>query len=103
MHEFEKLLYYQRHLDNPKYRLRHWQGETLMEVVINHTPDDANHYHALFRRVYHADLDFPELELFRQIRDPNELVAIAKMALLAWEQFVDLQAADRKLEPAREV
>lgn len=42
----------------------------------------------------------PETEALAYIDDPAELLALAKMALTAWQKFVRLQVANQKIEQA---
>jgi hypothetical protein len=97
--EVESILDEDGKYDNAKYKLRQRLEWSVIDVVVDEHPNIPGHVDVIFRRGY-LTMENPQFDGFSYIKNPEELLAIAKMALLAREHFLRLEAAGRKLEQA---
>ena len=84
--------------ENAKYKLRQRFESAVIEVVVTEHPNIPGDVLAIFRRG-RLTMDNPEYTWIDCVYDPDELVAIAKMALFARDHLLNL-SANRKLEHA---
>lgn len=84
-------------LSDVKYKQRHWVADCAIEVCIGKSGGLQSQNAVEMRRCY-PTADNPNVERFWCITNPEELVAIANAALLAWEKLMHLNAVDSELE-----
>lgn len=77
---------------NVKFKLRKTLEWSVVEMVVTEHPNLLGDAEAAIRRV-RATVENPEFEGIACIANPEELIAIARMALIARERLLELQAA----------
>lgn len=76
-----------------KFKLRQRLSWSIVDVVVEQHPNTPDDITARITRARWT-MDNPEFVDFRVIHDPDELVAIARLALQAREEMLRLKAAN---------
>lgn len=80
-----------------KYKARHRMRWSIVDVLVKQHSGGDRSIEACINRGSWTPAN-PEFEEFRIIHDPDELVAIARLALQAWEEMVRLKEANQNPE-----